>query len=314
MLKLGMLLNQNASLIFGGLALGSFVATIAFTMKGQMKADHILAERNNYFNEIKVRREFVEKEDENGEIVAEEVVNEENEDTDKAEVINPPTFKERMALTWKCYIPAAICAVMTIASVAAGSYISWKTIAGLSGTVSVLVAQRDELEKAARAKFGDEAVDELKQKVSSDIFGRYNKEGKDGEDSKKSVEVRYVDAEDTGLGSLLCYDWYSGKKFLSSYDAVKKGIDDFNEGLLSYEYAGYDELYTLWGLKPNDFTRSRGWFYVKDANGDLLDSNCSEGVTAGVYIKLTMTKYEDTDTDMLLIEIMDEPYEGYYEY
>lgn len=128
------LLNKNNNVLFAALSIISLGATIYFVAKGQMKADEILAKRDEYYRKCE-------------------------EEAPKL------TKKEVVKRTWKCFIPAAIATVMTLSSIVIGNYISIKKIAGLSATVGFLVADRNNIEQLARDKLGNEAVDNIKGAV-----------------------------------------------------------------------------------------------------------------------------------------------------
>lgn len=130
------MVKENRSLLLSVGALIGFGATVYFVAKGQMKADDILAERNeackNPFDET----------------------------------VYPPSVKEKAELTWQCYIPAGIFGVLTVGCIIGSQYISRKEIAGLSASVAFLTANRDGLEKAIKEKYGDDALEEIKSKLA----------------------------------------------------------------------------------------------------------------------------------------------------
>lgn len=271
-------LLKNSNSLFGALSVIGLGATIYFVAKGQMKADEILSKREEFY------KEFAEKE------------------------APKLTRKEKIKRTWKCFIPAAIATVCTVASIVACNYISWKKITGLSATAAFLAADRDNIERFARDKLGDEAVDKVKEAV-------FKKEVVDKETGEVKTVVKFVpvDVVDTNQGNTITIDKYSGRVFRSSKEAIDKAFSDIFEDLKEYEYADLNNLYEKLGLSKTDFGSLMGWFFIKDdpENGIEGDSNIHDG-----GIMYTTNTYYDPDygEEVILLTIVDVPYEEYYEY
>lgn len=268
--------KEHSSILLAVGAVFGVFASVIFTAKGQKKADDILAERDEIFNS-----------------------GIDPDDPHQAEIETPPSFKEKFDLTWKCYAPAAVSVLFTCGCIIGGTYISWRKIVGLTGTVSFLVAERGNLEKAVREKFGDEAVDEIKQKLAGDRFKKVPPE------EKVKIVYEEVPVEDTKKGNTLFYDMYCGRLFRCSMEAVKQGFKDVNKEILESGYGGVCDLHYLWGLKWSDFAGNRGWF-----RGER-DNNVGE---EGLEYSISEGYNEQLDEPMYLIQYLDDPYEEYWEY
>lgn len=252
--KLQKTFYENRSLLLSGGAVLGLGASIFFTATGQMKADAILAEKNG--------------EELNG--------------------------KEKFKATWKCYIPAAISGGLTLFCIVTSQYISRKEIAGLVATVGVLTANRDQLEKAIKEKYGEDALVEIREKIMpyKKPDGVYKKDG-----DKFPAEL-------TGNGDLLCYEGYSGRWFRSSEEAVKEAEEEYNRRFKEGEYLSFNDLYELLGIEHSHF----GWQFGYPDPFQYYDM--------GVGIMFDNNKFFDPDIgeNVLYIDIFTYPYENWQEY
>ena len=270
-------LNKNSNGVFGALSVIGLGATVYFVAKGQMKADEVLAQREEYYKE-------------------------------KEEEAPKLTKVQKIKKIWKCFIPAGVAVVLTLTSIIAGNYISWKKITGLSATAAFLAADRDNLEKFAREKLGDETVDKVKEAV-------FKGEVVDKETGEVKTVVKFVpvDIVETGNGNTICIDTYSGRVFRSSREAIDKAFSDIFKQLDEEEYASLNDLYDYWGVHRTDFGSNMGWFYIKDdqINGIEGDSNIGS-----LGLQYSIHEYYDSDygENVLAITLIDTPFEEFYEY
>lgn len=277
-------LQDNSQLILGiGAGLG-FIATIFFTHSGTKKACDILAERDRIFESGASEEE-------------------------KEKVVTPPSKKEKFDLTWQCYAPAAISAICTFGFMIGGNYISWKKILTLTGTVSFLASERDNFEKAAREKFGDDAVNEVKETLLKKKFSK-------PEEPKEVVKVKQVAAEETGHGNQLCYESYSGRWFRASEGWVLDAEKRFKDHCKTYHYASLNDLHEMYGIERSKFAIDRGWYYAKwplSDKGDKEVTDCNFDISTGPEFSHSHMIDEIRGEDVLVIEIIDTPDECYNE-
>ena len=272
--------KNNSSKILTVVSVVGVVATGALFARGQMKADKVIADRTSYI--------LPEAPDDEGPIEFEFV---------------PPeiTPKEYFEETWKCYIPGFIAGTITIVAIISAQYISAKQIAALSASVAMLVANRDQLEKAIREKYGENALKELKQMMPL-----------------RAPEKEYIQiyAEETGKGKLLCYEGYSGRWFRSDEDDVVEAITEFSQRFKNGESLCYNDLYELLGIESTHF----GWQY---GFPDPETSGWYESREQGIPMYVTRVYSADFKEDVLYIDLgyEDKPYlspiypvEGWYEY
>ena len=158
---------------------------------------------------------------------------------------------------------------VTIVCVVASSYLSGIQIAALTGSLAYAVNQRDAIEKeVSKIPGGKEAIKKAKDEVA-----KLKAEKAVKDEPKAKVPWRNQTIEETGNGDDLFLDEWSGRLFLSSEEAVRKGFDKFNaerdEGMdLPYDNnrdmnmppaSSYNELYEAWDLVPSGLGWTFGW-------------------------------------------------------
>ena len=202
----------------------------------------------------------------------------------------PSGKKELIKSTYKCYIPAMVSGVLTLVCIVTSQYISRKEIAGLAASLGVLAANRDNLEKAIKEKYGEDALVELREKILP-----YKKpEVKAGK-----VDDRFP-AELPGKGDLLCYEGYSGRWFRSCEEAVKEAEEEYNLRFKDGDYLSFNDLYELLGIKSSSFGNKFGYphpfeYYnpedgIEFENSIFYDEEIGENV---LYIDIFTYPFED---------------------
>ena len=166
------------------------------------------------------------------------------------QVGNQKTYPPRA--NWRIYIPPIAVGAATIVAIVLGQRLNRKEILALTATGTYLAMNRDELEKQIREKYGDEALDEIKQKVNAVI-------------APKVINKDSESIESTGFGETLCIDRYSGRKFRSSLDAVNKGIAEVNDYYMGGNAFSascpvcFNDFYEAWGIIKTQFGDQFGW-------------------------------------------------------
>lgn len=204
------------------LSLAGFGATVYFMAKGQMKADEILAARN---------QRLIPVVDDEADIVEEEMGDEEPQ---LPAVFEPPSTREYISLTWKCYIPAMITGGITVASIIAGYKVNKKEIATLMGTVAFLTANRQQLEDEIRKRYGNEVLEDIYKKIQP-----------------RTIEKVVEKYEESGHGRLLCRDQQFGRWFRAEEDFVKSACEQYSEMFKQGMFLSWNDLYSLWGIAPS---------------------------------------------------------------
>lgn len=139
------------------------------------------------------------------------------------------TAKEIIKTCGKNYIPTALATATGIAGLVMGGrgyHTRYKSVAAL---LAATETSKKQLEDVILEKFGEKKFEEVQSEVA-----------------KKQLEADPVSKADiycTGKGTTLCKDSLSGRYFRCDIEQIKRGLNHFNERLLSCEYLDYNELF-----------------------------------------------------------------------
>lgn len=193
------------------------------------------------------------------------------------------TKKEIAKLTWKYYILAGLGFAATSTLIGVNQH-NITTLAievtSLGASLSALAANKNKIEAKLREELGDDAVNELKNKLR---FTEKPDEAFPPAVLSKEKDRRF-NIDLTGNGNQLFIEDYSGRAFRSSREAVERGLHRFNIYLIRNKYATFNDLYRFLDLKENTFGMRQEWFY--DGDG----SNCSD---EGIRFELTDGTYSE---------------------
>lgn len=153
--------------------------------------------------------------------------------------------KDVVRLTWKCYIPAVVTGVISIACITGGSRVSLRRNATLATAYT--------LSETAFKEYRDkviETVGEKKDKIVREAI------------SKDKLEKEPVDNKEviiTERGNTLCYDVISGRYFKSDMDLLNKAVNEVNRRLINYNYISLNDFYYEIGLSGTKLGNELGW-------------------------------------------------------
>lgn len=150
---------------------------------------------------------------------------------------------------WKCYIPAAVICVSSVACIVGASSASVRRNAALATAYSISeTALREYKDKVV------EVVGEKKEQAIRDAVAKDKLE----ENTPAENSVIF-----TGKGETLCYDSLSGRYFKSDVDKIKKAENVINHRMLSEMYVSLNELYYELGLEGVKLGDMLGWHVDK---------------------------------------------------
>lgn len=137
--------------------------------------------------------------------------------------------KEVVKTTWKCYIPAAVTGVTSIACIVGASSVNLKRNAALATAYTL----------------SETALKEYKDKVIETIGEKKEKEVRDAiaKDQITKNPVSKADVIITEKGDTLCFDAFSGRYFKSDIEKIKRAENEFNRRLLQEDYLSLNEFY-----------------------------------------------------------------------
>lgn len=152
---------------------------------------------------------------------------------------------DAVKLCWKCYIPAAVTGVVSMACLIGASSVNARRNAAL----------------ATAYKLSETALNEYREKVVETIGEKKERVVRDAV-SKEKIEKDPVTKKEvivTEKGNTLCYDAISGRYFKSDIDLIKRAVNELNRQMLSDGYISLNEFYDELGLEHIQLGYDLGW-------------------------------------------------------
>lgn len=128
------------------------------------------------------------------------------------------SFKEKLLLTWKFYIPTALMGSVTMVCAIGSNRISSNRVAAISSLYAIA-------EKGLK-EYQDKVIETIGEKKEKAIKDEIAKDRIDQDPVSKNEVIL------TGTGDFLCYDAMYGGYFRSTIDKIKKVENDMNHELL----------------------------------------------------------------------------------
>jgi hypothetical protein len=147
------------------------------------------------------------------------------------------TPAEVVQTTWKCYIPAAVTGVASVACLVGASRVSLKRNAAL--------ATAYKLSETALVEYRDKVVETIGEKKEQVVREKVAKE-KIEKDPVSKNEI-YI----TEKGNTLFYDPVSGRYFKSDIEIINRVVNELNRQMLTdiFGYISLNEFYDAIDLK-----------------------------------------------------------------
>lgn len=198
------------------------------------------------------------------------LIDEKKEENNTDELTNTEVVKT----CWKCYIPAAVTASVSVACLIGANSVNNKRNAVL----------------ATAYKLSESAFSEYKEKVIETIGEKKEEEVRD-KIAKDRIEKNPVNNNEviiTGKGDVLCYDVVSGRYFKSDVDKIRKAENTLNKKLMNDMYCSLNEFYDLIGLPFTQIGFDLGW-NVNDSLVEIeFSTQLSEDDTPCVVIQYSV--------------------------
>lgn len=157
------------------------------------------------------------------------------------------TAVEKTKACWKCYIPAAVTGVSSVACLIGACSVSARRTAAL----------------AAAYQISETALTEYKDKVIETIGEKKEQAVRDkiAEDRVKNTPASRSEVIITDKGNTLCFDSLSARYFKSDIDRIKRAENELNKRML-HDITGYvslNEFYDELGLDTIPIGDDLGW-------------------------------------------------------
>lgn len=139
-------------------------------------------------------------------------------------------------VTWKCYIPAGITCMVSIACLIGASSVNARRNAALATAYTLSESTLRDYQKKVIETIGEKKEQTIRDAVAKEHIER---------DPVENKEVIL-----SGRGNTLCYDSISGRYFRSDMDAIKKAENELDARLRNEMYISLNEFYYEIGLEP----------------------------------------------------------------
>lgn len=163
----------------------------------------------------------------------------------ESERVEPLTNVEKVKLTWRYYIPAAVSGLATVASIVGAQSINSKRQTALLSMYALSEKALSEFKDHAEKVIGEKKVKEIHDEVAKEHL----------------TQVPMVNSEVfiTGKGEHMIFDALSSRYFRSDIETVRKAINDINQQCYQHMYASVNDFYSLIGLPRTALGDDMGW-------------------------------------------------------
>ena len=149
------------------------------------------------------------------------------------------TTFEKVIVAGPTYAPAVITGVATIACIFGSNVISKHQQATLMSAYALLDSSYRDYKNKVNELYGEEAGERVREEIAKD---KYTGDEEVLDDNKE-----------------LFFDFYSGRYFRSTKDAVMMSLYEANRRMIVDGYVGVNELYSLLGLEEMPEYERLGW-------------------------------------------------------
>lgn len=165
---------------------------------------------------------------------------------------------EIIQLTWKCYTPAALVGLSTIACIFGANILNKRNQASLVSAYAMLSESYRQYKGAANTVYGEDADSKIQAQMAKDIYV-----SADG----YSVYSSDMDPESERI---LCYDLYSKRYFTSTMAAVLNAQYHVNRNLCLRGDVTVNEFYEFLGIDEIDCGDKIGWSMEEFMEGGIM--------------------------------------------
>lgn len=152
---------------------------------------------------------------------------------------------QRLKLAWPHFVPAIGVGCISVGCIIMANGINTRRAAGLATAFALSERAFDEYKDKVVEKLGDSKERDLRDEIAQDRITKSSNLG---------------DTIIVGEGSVLCFESFTGRYFLSSMEELKKAQNNVNYKVLNDYYASLTDLYNeIDGLDRTDYSDEVGW-------------------------------------------------------
>ena len=198
-----------------------------------------------------------------------------------------PTKLEVVQLTWKCYIPAALVGLSTIACIFGANVLNKRNQASLASAYALLRESYQQYRKAANTVYGEDADSKIIAEVAKKKY--------------ISADGCYIHNPDSDSEELLFYDSFSQRYFTSTMSSVLNAQYHVNRNFTLRGWSNLNELYDFLGLEEHSGGDVIGWSADEMLECGLTPwidfENCLVEIDDGLECYIISTLFEPTVLD-----------------
>lgn len=154
---------------------------------------------------------------------------------------------EIVATTWKCYVPAAVTGVCSIACLIGANSINTRRNAALAAAYAISLQDLADYKEKALEVVGPKKEEQIRDAVAQNRFERDN--------------ATAMPIITTGKGTVPCYDYLTKRKFESDMETLRKAENNLNLRMRDEYTITLNDFYAELGLDEADESigESMGW-------------------------------------------------------
>lgn len=178
-----------------------------------------------------------------GAVKAADILREAEENRQPNVETEPMYNSEKLAKTWKCYVPAVTSGVLTCGAIIGANQIGTRRTAAMAAAYTLSEKKLNEYRDKVLEKVGPTKEEEIRAAVNQEqIRGTYS-----------------TDLQMPGTGDQICYDPMSGRFFRSNVEAIKFAMNKVNFMINSDGHASLTDFYDALGLDQTIVSEELGW-------------------------------------------------------
>lgn len=153
---------------------------------------------------------------------------------------------ETIKTTWKCYIPAAITGVSSVACLIGASSVNVRRNAALTAAYNLSATALSEYKEKVVETVGEKKEQAIRDKVA--------------EERIKKDPVKTSTVIVSGNGTTRCFDTITKQRFTSDIETIRRVVNDLNQRMINGDdYISLNEFYYELGLDAVSIGDELGW-------------------------------------------------------
>ena len=153
---------------------------------------------------------------------------------------------ETVKATWKCYVPAAITGVTSVACLIGASSVNARRNAALATAYNLSATALSEYREKVIETIGEKKEQVIRDKVA--------------EEQIKKEPVNQSAIIVSGTGNTRCFDVVTKRRFISDIEQIKRIVNELNRRMINGDdYVSLNEFYYELGLDGCDVGDEIGW-------------------------------------------------------